>query len=109
MAILQKLPVNNFEWIKDTSQFNKDSIKNIIKKVLTIFTKLNSIHYFIIKIPNKQELQQIASNHSSGIDFKYFMNLYKKCTAKPNSFLVIDATLASDSSLRFRKYYSEWI
>ena len=23
----QKLPVNNFEWIKDTSQFNKDFIK----------------------------------------------------------------------------------
>ena len=25
--MLQKLPVNNFEWIKDTSQFNEDSIK----------------------------------------------------------------------------------
>ena len=24
----KKLPVNNFEWIKDTSQFNKDFIKN---------------------------------------------------------------------------------
>ena len=24
----QKLPVNDFEWIKDTSQFNKDFIKN---------------------------------------------------------------------------------
>ena len=24
----QKLPVNNFEWIKDTSQFNDDLIKN---------------------------------------------------------------------------------
>ena len=31
---------------------------------------LNSTHYFIMKIPNKQELQQIASNHSSDIDFK---------------------------------------
>ena len=27
-AMLQMLPVNNFEWIKDTSQFNEDSIKN---------------------------------------------------------------------------------
>ena len=27
-AVLQKLPVNNFEWIKDTSQFNEDFIKN---------------------------------------------------------------------------------
>ena len=24
----QKLPVNNFEWIKDTSQFNEDYKKN---------------------------------------------------------------------------------
>ena len=28
MGVFQKLPVNNFEWIKDTSQFNKDFIKN---------------------------------------------------------------------------------
>ena len=52
---------------------------------------------------NKQELQQIAFNQSSDIDFRDFMNLYKKCTAKPYYFLVIDATLASDNPLRFRK------
>ena len=34
--------------------------------------RLNSMHYFIIKIPNKRELQQIAFNHSSDIDFKNF-------------------------------------
>ena len=63
--------------------------------------RLNLTLYFVMKIPNKCELQQIAFNHSSDIDFKDFMNLYKKCTAKPNSFL-IDATLASDKPLRFR-------
>ena len=47
----------------------------------------------MMKIPDKRELQQIAFNHSSDIDFKYFMNLYKKCTAKPYSFLAIDAIL----------------
>ena len=31
------------------------------------------------------------------------MNLYKKCTAKPYSILVVDTTLASDNPLRFRK------
>ena len=36
-----------------------------------------------MKIPNKRELQQIAFNHSSDIDFEDFMILYKKCTAKP--------------------------
>ena len=52
---------------------------------------------------------QIASNHSSDIDFKDFMNLYKKYTGKPYSFLVIDSFLASDNSLCFRKNLSERI
>ena len=48
--------------------------------------RLNSTHFFIMKIPNKGELQQIPLNDSSDIDFKDFMNIYKKCTAKPYSF-----------------------
>ena len=44
--------------------------------------------FFITKNLNKRELHEIAFNHSSGIDFKEFMNLY--------SFIVIDATLVSD-------------
>ena len=56
-----------------------------------------------MKLPSKRELQQIAFSNSSDIDFQDFMNLYKKCTAKPYSFFVIDATLASDNPLRFRK------
>ena len=31
-VMLQKLPVNNFDWIKDTSQFNEDFIKNYNKE-----------------------------------------------------------------------------
>ena len=69
--------------------------------------RLNSANCFIVKIPHKQELQQIALNRSSDIDFKDFMNLYKKCTAKPDSCLVIDATLASVNPLLFRKNLSE--
>ena len=57
----------------------------------------------------KQELQQIAFNHSSDIDFKDFQNLHKKCTAKPYSVLVIDTTLASDNRLNFRKQLLEKI
>ena len=57
---------------------------------------------FIMKIQNKRELQQIASNHSSDIDFKDFMNLYKKYTTKPYCFLVIDTTLASDNDDKIR-------
>ena len=50
--------------------------------------RLNLTHFFIMKIPNKRELQQIALNHSSDIDFIDFMNIYKKCTAEPYSFLL---------------------
>ena len=56
-----------------------------------------------MKIPNKRELQQIALNHSSDIDFKDFIKIDKKCTAEPYSFLVNDTTLASDDPLKFRK------
>ena len=58
----------------------------------------NFTHYFIMKIPDEEELQQIAFIHSSDIGFRYFMNLYKECTAKPYSFLVINATLALDNT-----------
>ena len=40
---------------------------------------LNSINYFIMKISNKRELQQIVFNHSWNIDFQEFINLYRKC------------------------------
>ena len=71
--------------------------------------RLNSRHYFVMKIPNKRGIQQIAFNHSSDIDFQDFMNFYKKSTAKPYSFLVIDTTLPLDNSLRFRKNLLERI
>ena len=48
--------------------------------------RLNAIHYLIMKIPNKRKLQQIASNHSSDINFKDFMKLYKDYTKESYSF-----------------------
>ena len=62
-----------------------------------------------MKIQNKQELQQIAFNHSSDIDFQDFINLYKTCTAKPYYFLIVNTTLASDNSSLFRKNVLEEI
>ena len=55
-----------------------------------------------MKILNKTELQQIALNHSSDIDFKDFMKIYKECTEEPYSFLVNDTTSQSGIPLRFR-------
>ena len=65
--------------------------------------RLNTTHFFIMNIPNKREVQQIASHQSSDIDFKVFMNIFKKYTAEPYSFLVNDTTLPSNDPLRFRK------
>ena len=52
--------------------------------------RLNTTHFFIMKIQNKRELQQIALNHFSDIDFKDFIKIYKKYTAEPYSFIVND-------------------
>ena len=71
--------------------------------------RLNSTHYSYMKIPDKRELLQTAFNHSSDIEFRDFMNLYKKCTAKSRSSLVIDTTIASDNPIRFRKNLLEII
>ena len=65
--------------------------------------RLNSTRFFIMKIPNKSELQQSALNHSSDIGFKDFMKFFKKYTAEPYSFSVNDTTLPSDDPLWFRK------
>ena len=52
--------------------------------------RLNLTHYFIMKIPNKRNLQKIVSNHSSDIDFKESMRLYKEYAKEPYSLLVKD-------------------
>ena len=62
--------------------------------------RLNSTYFFIMKIPNRGELQQISLNLSSDIDVKDFIKIYKKYTAEPYSFLVNDP-------LRFRKSFLE--
>ena len=61
--------------------FITQSYFKVLKEV-----RLNSTHFFIMKIPNKGKLQQIALNHSSDIDFKGFVKIYKKCTAELHYF-----------------------
>ena len=57
-----------------------------VPKNFSVPFRLNSTHYFVMKIPNKRELHRIAFDHSSDIDFEHFMNLYKKWTANSYSF-----------------------
>ena len=65
--------------------------------------RLNTSHFFITKIPNKRELQQITTNHSSDINTNDFANIYRKCTSEQYSFLVDDTRLVPNNPLRFRK------
>ena len=84
-------------------KLNIDLVFIILSHFFEENIRLNSTHYFIMNIPNKRELQQIALNHSSDINFQDLMNFYKKCTAKPYAILVIDTTLASNNPSTFRK------
>ena len=65
--------------------------------------RINTTHFFITKVPNKRELQEIAINHSSDVTTKDFINIYRKCIVEPYSFFVNNTTLASNNPLRFRK------
>ena len=65
--------------------------------------RLNSTYYLIIKINNRKELQNIAINHSTDIDYYDFVRIYRECTRKLYSYLTIDTTLLASDPLRFRK------
>ena len=55
-----------------------------------------------MKIQNKKELQQVASNHSFDISIKESIILYKIYIVKPYFFLAINNSLASDNPLNLR-------
>ena len=41
--------------------------------------RLNSTHYFVMKINNRKELQNITISYSADIDYKDFMKIYREC------------------------------
>ena len=55
-----------------------------------------------MKIQNKKELQQVASNHSFDISIKESIILYRIYIVKPYFFLAINNSLASDNPLNLR-------
>ena len=65
--------------------------------------RLNTTHYFIVKVNKQIELQNITRSHSADIDYIDFMKIYRKCTREPFNFLTIDVTLPASNPLRFRK------
>ena len=69
--------------------------------------RLNSTRHLIMKNDNKRELQRIAIDHSTDIDYKYLLKIYKNCTNEPYSFLTIDTTLPANMPKSFRKNFSD--
>ena len=86
-----------------------DMINNKLNPIVTeLFIRGRKINFFFYtpfyyENSKKRELQQIALNHLSDIEFKDFVKIYKKCTAESYPFIVNDTTLPSDDPLRFRK------
>ena len=100
---------NNPKAFKEYSNDMLDVYKNIEdynpdkkRKVLIVFDDM------IADMINNKKLNSIVTelfirHRKLNIDFKGFMKIYKKCNAKPYSFLVTDPTLSSDNPLRLRK------
>ena len=68
--MLQKLPVNNFEWIKDTSQFIEDFIKNyneesdegyLLEADLQYLEKLHELHNYLPFLPKRMKIEKIEN------------------------------------------------
>ena len=74
---------------------NPNQQKYLLEVEKTVLDKksirLNFTHYFIMKIPNKQEFQEFSIKNSSDINFKDLMNLYKN--ALPTHILLYSKIL----------------
>ena len=66
---------------------------------------LNCNHYINFKLNNKREIQNIDINHSSVIDYKDFVKIYKNSTKEPYNFFTINTTLPADK--RFKKNFHD--
>ena len=66
--MLQKLSANNFEWIKDTSQFNEDFIKNCNEESdegyffevdVQYPENLHELHNDLLLLPEKMKIEKV--------------------------------------------------
>ena len=53
--------------------------------------RLNSRHYILMKIGNKEELKSLAEEKLGNLDYKDLFKMYNYCTREPYSFMAIDA------------------
>ena len=57
------------------------------------------MHYFVMKIPKKKQLQETPFNYLLDIDFQNFANFYKQFTAKFDITLVLEDSSPLRNSL----------
>ena len=65
--------------------------------------RLNSTHSLIMKINNKNKLQNIAINRSADNDYQVLIKIYRECTKELYNFLTVDTKLPASEPLIFRK------
>ena len=67
-AMSQKLPVNNLEWIKDTSHVSEDFIKNykeerdegyFLKVDIQYLKKLHEVHNDLLFLPERMKTKKV--------------------------------------------------
>ena len=67
-AMSQKLPVNNLEWIKDTSHVSEDFIKNYkeerdegycLKVDIQYLEKLHEVHNDLLFLPERMKTKKV--------------------------------------------------
>ena len=78
--MLQKIPVDNFEWIKDISQFNEDFIKSYSEESdegyfpevdVQYIEKLHEIHNSLPFLPERmkfEKVEKLAANLNNKTD-----------------------------------------
>ena len=67
--------------------------------------RLNSTHYILMKIGNKEELKSIAEKNSGHLDFKDFLKIHNYCTKEPYSFMMVDTRRTA--CVTFKKNFDE--
>ena len=98
-TVSQKLPVNNFEWIKDTFQFNEDFRKNyneesdegyFLEVDFQYLEKLHKLHNNLPFLPKRLKIEKVEKlvanlNYKTffffflrSIYFLFLKNTYKK-------------------------------
>ena len=113
MAMSQKLPVNNFEWIKDTFQFNEDCIKNYNEESdegyffevdVQCFEKLHELHNDLPFLPERMKIEKgkkLAANLHDKTGYVVYIKFNQNVWLKP--YFDMNTSLTKKAKNVFKK------